>query len=266
MILVTSMAQKYDFPSLRDWAFDAFETLARCGNKLFTLCASWARVEKLFSLARICERKDLAMRIEQGWLNRITRSATGNICFISALDAAERGNLRQFHGKAYYFYLKAIGKFNTPPTDGGASTSITNIASFVEKEPVCKLSDERKLRLFQGFWSLMQLRYRLNNAPTLDPNPQCRVHASACQVGWESWWKAFLKEIEADGRRLNDPNDLFQELQQRIMLKPIRPPNNNIPVSEVPCHALIKTQVCAMKKQFEDTLADHFMIPVEQEG
>lgn len=263
LIYVAEMAVKYECVDLRHWALDCLEITFRLLSSIISSPTGRDKLERLLNLALTCRRAELALRIENTFLASISQSSHSGKALVWALDLAERLHLRAFHGKAYHTYLKAIGKFNLRADNDVTTIGIAKIASYVDKEPHAGLNETRKLRLYHGFWSLTQLRHHLDKAPLLDANPQCHVHITVCKAGWEQWWRDFLEGATAEGRYLNDPGKLFQELQKRIMVEPLRMNQSPYLSNQVPCHALIKAQVCAMKKQFDDTLANHFMIPTE---
>ncbi|KAJ3562922.1 hypothetical protein NP233_g9272 [Leucocoprinus birnbaumii] len=250
MILVLAMAHKYELGNMQEWVFDALQRIADVGN-LLPCCKSWSNVQKLLNWLLNIKGRDKTRQLS---------------AFISALEIAEQcgSDLRTFHGQAYYSHLKATGKFDLSPRNDSASTGIGSIFSFVADEPPPDLGESRRLRLYHGFWSLTQLRHRLDTAPPLDDNTQCNEHVTICQAGWTKWWKDFLYAVQKK-KRIGDPGTLLLELQKRILVEPIcsSPAAGEGSVAQVPCQAQIKTQVCAMKKQFDDTLADHFMIPVD---
>ncbi|KAF7768621.1 hypothetical protein Agabi119p4_7864 [Agaricus bisporus var. burnettii] len=261
IVSIITMAQKYDFEDLRDWAFGVLDAHLREPR---ILCPDWTVMGRLLEFANANNKKELVIRIEQQWLRNIMTLPHQGNCFVKALDTAEHLNLRQFHGKIYHCYLKALGKFNSSPAkeDSDAPVHIGNAASLIERELICdQLDDTRRLRLYHGFLSLMQLRNNLDKSLPLSDNDHCQKHIN-CQRGWDIWWSEFLVGMQKAqrGERSCDPDDFFHKLEQRIMARPILVPYGT---REVYCQALIKAQVCATKKQFDDTLADHFMIPAE---
>ncbi|KAJ3551781.1 hypothetical protein NP233_g13013 [Leucocoprinus birnbaumii] len=256
LVDVVSMAHKYDMPDVRSWAFDALNK-AVGGGKLFVRLRSWQNVQKLLDFAHKCGQVELETRIQNIWCKAIEQNPKTVMHLNYGLDAGEQCNIRAFQGLLYYTYLRATGKFAIA---NPATTSINNVASFIAEDPPAELGKARSHRLHRGFSSLTLLRNQLDTPPALFPNPQCNVHATVCQPSWEIWWKEFLGEAQKGGKRIRDPGELFLDLQQWAMRKPFRDVTRHYqPQQQVPCHAQIKAQVCAMKKQFDDTLPSHFI-------
>ncbi|KAJ3562923.1 hypothetical protein NP233_g9273 [Leucocoprinus birnbaumii] len=264
MISLISVTHKYDMPGYRDWAFSAINKIAQAGQ-IQPSCKSWENLQQLLDLSHKSKQFELASRIQFSWIKSIEKSPKALRPFTSALRAAENSKLRGFHAQIYYTYLRANGALSARALYDPASSSIDKIVSHVTEHPSVDIGDTHRLRLYQGFWSLTQLRHRLDTPPSLNGNAQCAVHATACQPSWEAWWKDFLAEAQQGGKqRIGDPGELLLKLQQIAMKKPIA----NITATSfgtlppVPCQAQIQTQVCAMKKTFDENLAERFMIPV----
>ncbi|KAF9451136.1 hypothetical protein P691DRAFT_757611 [Macrolepiota fuliginosa MF-IS2] len=256
LVRLIAISRKYEFEDFRDWSWNLLhkhitgnpgELLPRCG---------WQHLERLLNLCYDCQQPQLAQHIEKEWIDRIQTSGVGASCAAleAALDTAERSSyLRHFHGRAYYAYLKAVGAFQPGPalkigeTMGQAGISLSSF------------NDQRKLRLVQGFWSLVQLRLRLIAAPEIDPNPSCSHHTGECAPGWNGWWKETTEGIKTPSC---DPSEFLQEIEKRL------PRSGSLFVSNraaraiyVYCSATLRARVQQMSSTFLDNIADHFMIP-----
>ncbi|KXN81486.1 hypothetical protein AN958_04532 [Leucoagaricus sp. SymC.cos] len=263
MVRLVAISHKYDCITLRDWALDVLDAYSVDNpGKLVYPCKEWGSCGRILDLAYQCARKDLAERIEKDWLGRIEDRSHNEslIAFDQALTAAERSNyLRQFHGRAYYSYLKSTGIFNTRAQDSFGTTSVPGVTSCMD-ESLAAFNDQRKLRIYQGFWSLSQLRLTLTQAPKLDDNASCSQHSRDCAEGWKNWWKAAFDDNMQAGMSWNDPGDLIKMINDKAQSR------ERLYYSgcyTFPCDRFLKKQVVSMKANFDNTIPDRFGIPKE---
>lgn len=258
MISVVVMSHKYDFTVLREWALGVLDTYsATSSESIIKRWRQWSNVGRIFILANQCKKETLIECIERDWLKHIYDSGSNDLtAFEQALDLAEHSHdLRVFHGKVYYTFLKAINIFNIDAERNIAPLDIKGVATYMDPF-MLKLSHERKLRISQGFWSLSLLRLQLSQAPQLDDDPPCPDH-TYCESGWQTWWREVLNEMESRGRCPNNPGEIIEEVQRRIV-DPIWSSDFS---DVVDCDELIRVQVVQMAQDFFDCLADRFMIP-----
>lgn len=254
LVRVVAISHKYEFQVFRDWALDVLE-LHSTGHpdEFIPRCGEWKDVDRILNLCYQAQRGALGRGIEEEWLRRI-HSATGDdlrTTFEAALDTAESlPHLRKFHGKAYYQYLKAIGMFGRQPLP---KIRIDDSTEYIELSP-SSFNEQRRLRLHEGFWSLTRLRLKLSEAPKIGDNPSCPRHTTECVVTWDEWWKETLRSI---GPSPNDPGDFIREMERKL-------PTNGTRLTylrNVSCQDQIVGKARLMSHMFDETLANHFMIP-----
>lgn len=260
LVSVVGISHKYELSTLRDWALDIIDDFSTTyPEKLILRCRKWDRVGRILTLAKMSKREDLAQRIQDDWLRRITANESN--AFMNALRTAEAcEELRMFHGRVYYTYLKATNIMSTKNT---GAIGIGDVGAYKD-EAMAKLTDQRRSRLCQGYWSLMLLRPRLMQAPTLEDVPACSVHSSECTSAWQTWWRIILTEAQRSGRNLDDPVEIMGEVQKRL-------PNSLVKslghtslygsyVLPPPCDAVIRAQAQQMVDSFFDSLPDRFIV------
>ncbi|EKM79528.1 hypothetical protein AGABI1DRAFT_128676 [Agaricus bisporus var. burnettii JB137-S8] len=261
LIRVVTISHKYEFAAYCEWAWKVLDTyyLAHPAN-FFDKCGSWPEVRRLFNLAIACEKKTFLDRMEQTWFHKISSSPLGGaIAFKEALNVAEGSDLlREFHAKSYYVYLQSSGIFEAP-SQGTTPINLDRVGSWQGLDySLVGLSDERKIRLLTGFWSLSRLRVRLSQPPKLMDNPSCQKHSSVCVPGWESWWKDVLNKAVGVG----DPGKLIELVSDASNqnIGPSRPPNPVSSIKCIPCNMLVRSTIGTLKKNFDDSLAKRFRI------
>ncbi|KAF9440305.1 hypothetical protein P691DRAFT_767951 [Macrolepiota fuliginosa MF-IS2] len=170
---------------------------------------------------------------------------------------------RDFHGRAYYTYLKATGIFDAHPPGTTTTIDIGNIPSSYMNQDLDFLDAKRQLRMYKGIWSLSQLRLRLTQAPKLFDCSSCVAHTYTCMPACKSRWNSILSEAEQQGRCFDDPGRLLQEVWDSLMrdpiIAPIMPPRNDR--STVRCYRLIVEHVETMMRKFNGGIAEHFIVP-----
>lgn len=253
------MSHKYDFAVFRDWALDVLDALSSAPpqtQNFFGTIGSWVEVGKVLDLASQCGKTTLAQRMEVDWLSRIRSKQQSPFPFKHALDIAEESSaLREFHGKVYYTYLQAAGIFDLQARDGFGGSGIVDTPLDID-ESLSELSSQRRECIYRGFWSLSQLRLKLSQPPKVDDDLPCSGdHAYKCMPGWHAWWKEVLEKAARDGRQLNDPGKLIEEMKTKLS-SPIRHGN-----SIIPCNARIVERVRLMEESFVSSLADRFLGP-----
>ena len=262
------MAHKYEFESLLRWSLKKLDDhSAKISNQLISHLGDLGG--RLLTLSVQLQMSSLATRIENSWIQDIRSSdpTQSHKAFEAALDIAELSPIhRQFHGKVYYTYLQAILNHNK-----SASIPAENPVGLINHVS-SKLSEERTSRLYGGFWSLSQLQVRLSVPPQLKSEFSCSCHESSCIVAWNEWWDEKLRSLNLPPQ---DPGDLLQRIQA-LALSGICRTNHpsdsdryyrssylsNQP-AKVPCSSKMAAQLGEMVKTFNDTLPDHFMIPLE---
>ncbi|KAF9443227.1 hypothetical protein P691DRAFT_738125 [Macrolepiota fuliginosa MF-IS2] len=270
LISVLAMSHKYDFPVFRSWSLDALQSLSVSSPTDFVRkCdgGKWDNVGRVLKLAQQCNRSTLVGCIQQGWLSHISDSSRESVtAFVQALGVAELSNdLRDFHGQAYYAYLKATSIFDVRSVGTIAALDMNSVPSSYVHQDLRSLSESRKMRLYMGFWSLSQFRIRLAQAPIFPDRPSCPNHARFCIPGWQDRWNTVIREAEQKGRCLNDPGKLLEEVHGSINGGgAVRSPGNRSQV--VSCHGFIVEQFNSMKQNFDSRIADHFLIPTEDVG
>jgi len=253
------MAHKYEFKGLLRWSLKKLDDhsaeirsqfisrLGDLGGRLFTLSAQ-------------LQMSSLTTLIEDLWIQDIQSSdlTQSQKAFEAALDVAELSPIhRQFHGKVYYAYLKVILKHNK-----SASIPAENPVMYINHAS-SKLNGERTNRLYGGFWSLSQLQLRLSVPPQLKIDCPCSSLAPSCAVAWDEWWNEKLRSLNPPPQ---DPGDLLQRIHvlgQSGICRVKRPGDYYIHNTMVPCSSRMVAQLEKMMKTFDDTLPDHFMIPLE---
>ncbi|KAF9440441.1 hypothetical protein P691DRAFT_780080 [Macrolepiota fuliginosa MF-IS2] len=263
LISVLAMSHKYDFPDLRTWCLDVLEShLVVSPASFIGKCGGWDNVGRVLELAQQCDRSTLMRSIEQEWLQRISGSSKAEqiSAFLGALDVAEfSGGLRDFHGRAYYTYLKATGIFDAHPLCTTITIDIGGAPSSYMNQDLDFLDAKRQLRIYKGFWSLSQLRLRLTQAPKLPDCPSCSNHTKTCIPAWQSRWNSILSEAEQQGRCLDDPGKLLGEVWNSLSRRPITIPHNNW--STIGCHRFIVEHLETMMRKFNGGIAEHFIVP-----
>ncbi|KXN80631.1 hypothetical protein AN958_09274 [Leucoagaricus sp. SymC.cos] len=178
------------------------------------------------------------------------------------------GTLRQFHGKAYYMYIKNVVMLHS---SSESLIELGNFAAFVNLD-TSVLNELRCHRLCQGFWSLAQLSMKLLAAvPRLNDNTSCTDHSSICIPTWNTWWKAESTGLPVQTHY--DPRVLIESMQNlansdRELISVFRSGYDYDGLVEtfeaempIPCKARILDQLEEMTRIFDDTVADHFMLP-----
>ncbi|KAF9448707.1 hypothetical protein P691DRAFT_668881 [Macrolepiota fuliginosa MF-IS2] len=256
LIKIVAISHKYDFAAYQDWALGVLG--AHCSaypTSFFAKCGTWSNVCTIFRLASQCNQNALVQEMEQSWLRRTSNASKseGLTAFGYALDVAETSDsFRQFHGKLYYTYLQTTVMFCVRFQEGVESTGILDTASHIDTS-LSKFSEERRYRILSGFWSLSRLWRKLSQPPKLEnSHPPCTGnHTRDCVPKWQAWWKDALDEAMGQGRCENDPGKLIQAMQTRVRAEPL----------QLACASLVEKQIGLMKERFDDTLADHFLIP-----
>ncbi|KAF7768277.1 hypothetical protein Agabi119p4_7520 [Agaricus bisporus var. burnettii] len=259
LIRVVAISHKYEFASYCEWAWSALDAhFTAFPSNFLHKCGTWAAVGRILNLAIECEKSTFVDRIEQVWFHRISSlSPDRTTAFAEALNVAEGSDrLRNFHANLYYAYLRSSGIFEKQLQD---TTPITldGVGSYTD-ESLVKLSGERRMRLLTGYWSLSQLRLKMSQPPKLMDNPSCAIHTSDCVPRWESWWKDVLN----NATRIGDPGKLVEYISnagKNISLGQ-HIPFNRSPLT-ISCTVLVRIKILTLKKDFDDSLADRFMIP-----
>ncbi|KAF5360693.1 hypothetical protein D9756_005119 [Leucocoprinus leucothites] len=261
---LAAISHKYEIEPFCDWSWKKSDDISTHvpGKLISRLGGSWKEIERLLNLSVQLQKVPLADRIEEEWLHEVqhTDVIRSRQALEAALDAAERSPAhRRFHGRAYHAYIKSTGAHHAlAPIMSGDPGTYVNLTS-------SEFNGVRTSRLCRGFWSLSQLRLRLSVPPQLDDNPSCTNHTTQCVDAWNKWWGEKLQVLAAT----QDPLDLIQKIQNSVASDHVicasSPRWNgrtwqNHSVA-VPCSPRFVAQLKNMTKVFEDTLADHFMIP-----
>ncbi|KAJ3552532.1 hypothetical protein NP233_g12861 [Leucocoprinus birnbaumii] len=239
-----------------DWALDmleGFSEKAKAKGKFIDKVQDWDCVGKILVISKRSGRKTLAQRIEEDWLHHILDREP--YALTNALILAEGSpEFRVFHGKAYYYHLKANGVFNSRPLE--KDVRLIHEITVLEANRLQSLNDVQKLRILQGFWSLSLLKIELAKVPgpKLPDNPACATHARDCVQAWREWWEDLFDAAEYHNNKpLEDPGDIIEAASKKAS-KPLKVPNP-------PCDASIRKEVQNMAETFWSGLADRFMIP-----
>ncbi|KXN89056.1 hypothetical protein AN958_06360 [Leucoagaricus sp. SymC.cos] len=273
MARLLAISHKYQIEHLCDWCWSVIGTKAAQVFQHLTSSSDqgWKETERLLNLSIQSQQARLAKALEEDWLRKIqsTNIADSQMALRAALDAAERsaGTLRQFHGKAYYMYIKNVMMLHSSsesPIEVGNSAAFVNLDTSV-------LSELRCHRLCQGLWTLAQLSMKLLAAvPRLNDNASCTDHSSICIPTWNTWWKVKSTGlpvqthydprvlIESMQNLANSDGDSFSNPRARYDCYLRRTVMEQIPI---PCKASVLDQLKEMTKILDDTLADYFMLP-----
>ncbi|KAJ3566861.1 hypothetical protein NP233_g6733 [Leucocoprinus birnbaumii] len=259
LVALAGITHKYDCTELRDWALDVLEGhSAKDPQKCVSKIAEWARLRRILVLATQCNRIKFARSLEDEWLRRIQGAENGAL--VSALDAAEScAELRSFHGRAYHAYLKSCNFFDFRKTPKISDPITFDEIGGCTDEIFMTLSDQRKSRLMQGFWSLSVLRPRLSRPPKMEDNPTCSKHTNSCAEAWESWWNSgVIANVERKGKSLSDPGTMMEEILKKA--KSVPQGGHWLPRGP-PCDASMRAQAEKLAERFFETLPDRFGIP-----
>ncbi|KAF7768275.1 hypothetical protein Agabi119p4_7518 [Agaricus bisporus var. burnettii] len=257
---VVAITHKYEFDAYCEWAWNALDAhFTAFPSNFFHKCGTWGAVGRIFKLAIECEKRLFVDRMEQVWFRRISSpspSSDRTIAFREALVVAEGSDhLREFQAKSYYAYLQSSGLFEKQ-VQHTVPIELDGLASHMD-ESLGNLSSERRMRLLTGFWSLSQLRLRMSQPPKLMDNPSCARHTSDCVPCWESWWKDILN----NATKIGDPGKLIDHISntgKNISLGQHSPSNPTQVTNS--CTALVRSKILMLKKDFDDSLANRFMV------
>ncbi|KXN81487.1 hypothetical protein AN958_04533 [Leucoagaricus sp. SymC.cos] len=244
LIRVIALSHKYEFTAYETWAFNVLENLS-------SPHPSWL-------IAAQCRENALVLRMEQDWLQRISNSESDGAVEYALMVAETSGELRQFHGKVYYTFLRAKGVFSAEAQETVGSTNLVDAAS-AKEDSLTVLTSSRKRRLQNGFWSLAQLRLRLAHPPMLDNDPPCSGdHSRDCVPGWQAWWKKVLDDSARSGKYLNDPGDLIAEMERQIAKGSIwHKAPGQIVVKVIPCNVRLvdkQDEECSCEINFDEVI------------
>lgn len=264
LIRILAVSEKYVFPIHRDWALDILNNLATTDISAFIeKCGPWGNLGRMLELAQQCHRKGLVDCIEEAWLGCISALVDGQRrldALNAALDVAERSNcLRSFHGWAYYNYLISTGVFSARSPD--STLNLLNSwddTSYLDQS-LSTFTQERRLRILNGFWSLSRLRLKLMRPPQLPDSPSCLYHTKTCLPAWKEWWKDLVSETFRNKNCFNDPGFIIRSAREKVA----SPILFHVGLEEytIPCDAAIRSQVKVISDTFDNNLASHFMIP-----
>ncbi|KAF8157954.1 hypothetical protein B0H34DRAFT_655886 [Crassisporium funariophilum] len=174
---IAFMTEKYDIPLLEEWVTSAIHSAAT--DTIFMDSCSSATLAHFIDTAtrlRYDYTKTLAV-VAKKWCDRLLNKSTPSV---PAIQAADKHDLLELRGVAYYVHVQDMLDRQTTVMDKGA----TQLCA----DP--KLSKGQVLRLLSGHWSLVSLWERLRLKPILLPmGSTCTadVH-SRCRATWERRW------------------------------------------------------------------------------
>lgn len=151
-------------------------------------CSS-ATFTHIVDLAVESKQMGLLSSIVSSWSDRIFRR---DIPSVPAILAADKHNLSNLRGVAYYAQIQEMTERQGTNTDGGAT-------QLLSADP--KLSNGQVLRLLSGYWSLVSYLERLRrNPPKLVCVEGCSIEAhGSCVSSWEDRWHAAASSREVFG-------------------------------------------------------------------
>jgi hypothetical protein len=261
LIRVVAISHKYDFTTYCEWAWNALDGYYTAQPlEFFHVCRQFDTFGRIFKLAAECGKKSLVDRLGQTWLDKISSSTRPVANLEDALDAVEGLDFFQkIHANCYYACLQSSGAFTAQASES-SPINLDQIGSHLGESLLGGLNSERRMRLLSGFWSLSQLRVKLSQPPRLMDNPSCTRHTSDCIPGWDSWWK----DIISNAVGISDPGQVIQHISEQTQgdIGARRRSQYGYPdtIIPIPCQSAVKSMILAMKRDFEASLANRFML------
>jgi len=169
------------------------------------------------------------------------RLMDGTLAPTETLIVADRLQIRDLQGVAYYAQLLALQKDNSDQIAFPAN---------------CQLAKDQRIRLLTGYWSLMRRWERLQDSPVaIQQSPSCptQLHNLACRPRWDAEWR---KHAHAQSTTQYTSADVLGKIQAMwILLQNSFPQNNIHPNLQ---HFLQQTIINS------NNLPQHFPIPPQQ--
>ncbi|EAU85876.2 hypothetical protein CC1G_02899 [Coprinopsis cinerea okayama7 len=164
---------------LHNWVLGIIKNIV-ADDVLMDSCAS-ATLQKLIQVASRLNLADVLSTAASKWYNRILTKKEGSIV---ALQTAEKYNLDDLRGIAYYVHLQDMLDRQTASKDGIAT----------ELKADDKLSSAQVMRLLSGYWSLVSFWERFRMAPLELPRaPDCsEAGHKKCSTTWVRRWNSAI--------------------------------------------------------------------------
>lgn len=136
-------------------------------------------------------RRPVDVRAGSGWFSVFNPGSS---------VAQDSEDLRQFHGKACYIFLKAMGILSTSSQETTASSNLASAVSDLDPS-LPRLRTYR--RWYAGLRSTIGIK--LSQPPALDNEPPCSGnHVRDCSnLSWQARRKGVLDNLTHNGKYLN---------------------------------------------------------------
>lgn len=191
LIDAAKMCHKYTLPLFETWALKMI--VVQCQPPLNRLGTCTQDVlERVMSLATLCEHPELLRLVELAWLSRLH---TGELRCSDALAAGEKYGRRKFQGDVYYHLNKQIHSIKASTLAPANARGFSDLG----------LTDAQLLRLLSGHVLLSNFCCRLRVAG-LPYSPRCNVlkymHSVTCVpayliIQWPADTADVLAELKA---------------------------------------------------------------------
>ncbi|KAF9451130.1 hypothetical protein P691DRAFT_405501 [Macrolepiota fuliginosa MF-IS2] len=210
LILVATMADKYEFEAFEEWALEALEDLP---HSVYVSVAS-ERLESLLMVAVRGGYEILVEKVQESLVNQIASSEDPLETLSSVIQVAERSGNQDLQARVYYEYLKAVcfpikspnAESEADPSDKSDSPLSAAPLGNLESSG---LSKNQQLCLHHGYHTFQTFCRQLADYPDLgacdDPG---------CKYEWREWWKSNWARIHDPPRlRLGNPAEAMDWMQ-----------------------------------------------------
>lgn len=166
---------------MRSWSLETIHKMIKDDSVFIETCSS-AIFSRIVDVAIESKTPDLLRVVTTNWSTRVRLQ---NIPSVPAILAADRYDLFELRGVAYYTHILEMieGQIGNGITERGATQ--------FRADP--KLSNAQVMRLFSGYWSLVNFWERLRrNPPKLVCVDGCinKTRRGICEEAWKSSWDA----------------------------------------------------------------------------
>ncbi|KAF5360535.1 hypothetical protein D9756_005111 [Leucocoprinus leucothites] len=262
LLLLADIAHKYECGALEAWANGVIQshwssgfghnTMSSAGEASQPSIWTLDSLEKLLILTIRTDIADPAFKkqVETQWFSLAFAGSDTPTELRRALDFADTLESPRHQALAYYHALRRINVAAAVNQKVADFSGIVAGPSESGKDFMRSLSNEQRLRLMAGLWSLNSLHcHLLADMAFEDRCSECysvAIHRSNCQGTWKKFWSSFSG---------------FHDLGVMLGVALERASGRNEWGSSAPCWHLVKPRVEDMISKFEEHMPTYFTIP-----
>jgi hypothetical protein len=166
------ITHKYHFASTEAWTLDAICSVM---SRPSSIWENSPALSVILGIAVLCDHEPLRELVISTWVPRLL---SGILPPIPAILAADRYELPQLQGAAYYVQVLEMDRANTafiPPSDR-------------------ELSRDQLITLLSGHWAMVKQWECIQNRPiSFQRSNGCTMHAHGCIATWNAKWNKYAR-------------------------------------------------------------------------